>query len=100
MARKRTPPLTIPIFDQFPELLDDPPRYGTDNNGAWFIEWKALRRDGNGDIRVVLHAFIPSQVLWSYAIFDEATNTVRHYRGKHGDMKRDELVIIEEGQVP
>lgn len=86
------------IFDQFPELLIEPPRYGIDAKGNAYLEWRATRLDGHGTICLVLHAFMPSAITWSYAIYDPGTNTVRHYVGRHGDPTKDPVIRLEEGR--
>ncbi len=85
----------LPIFQTFPGLLTTPPRV-RQLDGKWVIEWRWVSE--NKEVTLVLHAFVQSQPLWSYAIWDAATNTVSHYVGRHADINQDRLMKIEQGR--
>lgn len=89
--------LDLPIFATFPGLMATAPRI-RQLDGKWVIEWKWISEDR--EVTLVLHAFVTSQPLWSYAIFDVATNTVTHYVGRYADIDKDKLIKIEEGRAP
>ena len=87
----------LPIFTTFPGLLDKPPRV-RQMDGKWVIEWRWTSEDK--EVTLVLHAFVTSAPLWSYAIFDAQSNTVTHYIGRDADIDKDRLMKIEEGRPP
>lgn len=88
------PKVDLPLFKLYPELLATPPVLRYDELGRFYIEWRAQR--GSEGVILVLHAIVPHTPLWSYAISDDSTNTIRHYAGKHCDPAQDPMVNLEQ----
>jgi hypothetical protein len=89
--------VALPIFQTYPGLLTSAPRL-KQLDGKWVIEWTWTSDDTK--VTLVLHAYVTSQPLWSYAIHDVATNTVRQYLGRSADIDKDKLMKIEQGRPP
>jgi len=89
--------IDLPIFSTYPGLLKAAPHVRM-LEGKWVIEWRW--QGDNDEVTLVLHAFVTAQPMWSYAIYDRSTNTVRQYVGRHADIDQDRLMKIEEGRPP
>lgn len=89
--------MELPIFRTYPGLMLQPPKL-KQMGGKWVLEWTF--RDKDTEVTLVLHAYVTMQPLWSYAIYDVTTNTVRQYLGRSADMEKDRLMMIEEGRPP
>ena len=84
----------LPLFTEYPELLTSPPRWQRDKYGRFVLCWTGDRH--GHEIQIVLMMVSPTLPTWTYAIYDQPTNTIRHYVGSACDPTNDTLVKIEQ----